>query len=559
MLKSLQVKRFAIIDQMEVTFKDGMTVLTGETGAGKSLIIDAIGLLLGDRANQEMIRTGETDAIVSGVFSIESERLKQALNQAKIPYWDDTLTITREISVQNKNTIKINDISITLIQLKDITRHLADIHSQFDTQRLLAPQNYLELIDGFRLDLLTPYLNKYQTELHQYQKAHQTYHEWLNMQKELAEKLDIYQFQKKELSILNLRENEIDELTQEVSVLANFDKINLALNSTIELFDAGLNDQLYTLQNELATLTQSGLSLKESWDKTKDAYYDFEDLEKTLKRILRDLAFDPSELNRINERLNELEKIQHKYKKSIPELIIYLDFITQAIDKSENYEAYLKSLYQSLAQAFQAVVSAAQSISNVRMEIAKQIEKELSTVFADLALKNTVFRIEFQNAHPHDPLKKEVFSMSGVDNVEFMISTNIGETLKPLAKTASGGEMSRIMLAFKTIFIRSQNLSTMIFDEIDTGISGYVATQIAKKLKSIASNCQVLAISHVPQVVAMAHHQLAVSKKEIAKRTIAQIKELSFDERVEDIAEMISGEKKTDLGILTAKTLLLEN
>jgi DNA repair protein RecN (Recombination protein N) len=233
--------------------------------------------------------------------------------------------------------------------------------------------------------------------------------------------------------------------------------------------------------------------------------------------------------------------------------------IETSIDQSENYEAYLAKEKKALELAHQNVVKSALSISKIRTEIAKQIEKELSSVFKDLVLKNTEFKIELKTKDTSDIFKKEVFSLEGIDEVDFLISTNVGETLKPLSKTASGGEMSRIMLAFKTIFIKSQNLSTMIFDEIDTGISGHVAKQIAKKLKAISSTCQVLCISHVPQVVAIASHQLRVKKQEIQHRTIASIKELSFDERVEDIAEMISGESLSSTGIQGAKELLLEN
>ncbi len=559
MIKSLKVKHFAIIDELDVTFKNGMTVLTGETGAGKSLIIDAIGLLLGDRANQEMIRTGEQFASVQGLFSIESDRLKASLNTAKIPYWDDEIKIYREISMQNKNIIKINDVTVTLLQLKEITRHLADIHSQFDTQRLLSPQYYLDLIDGFRYEILAPYLENYTADLIIYQAAYQNYMKWLSLQKELQDKLEMYQFQLKELTNLKLKTDEESLLEQEISVLSNFDKINLALQSAITVFENGLTDHLYTLQNELSHLASYGLNFEKESEQAKNAYYDFEDLEKALKHQLRDLAFDPDLLNQMNDRLNELDKIKNKYKKSISELIDYQQMIEKAIDQSENYEEYLLKEKKMLETAHFNLVKSAESISKVRREIAKQIEKELKSVFHDLVLKNTEFKIEFKTKDSSDIMKKEMFGPNGIDEVDYLISTNVGETLKPLAKTASGGEMSRMMLAFKTIFIKSQSLSTMIFDEIDTGISGYVAKQIAKKLKAISATCQVLSISHVPQVVAIAEHQLRVQKKEMNKRTIASIKELSFDERVEDIAEMISGEKLSNTGIQGAKELLLEN
>lgn len=559
MIKALTVKHFAIIDEMEVLFKNGMTVLTGETGAGKSLIIDAIGLLLGDRANQEMIRTNESTAYVQGVFSIESDRLKSSLDALKIPYWQDEIKIMREISLSNRNVIKINDITVTLNQLKDISRHLADIHSQFDTQRLLSPEYYLELIDGFRPDLLKPYFEKYHLDLNKYHEAYHSYFKWLGLKKELEEKLEMYQFQLKELTALDLKIDEEASLEQEASVMANFDKIHLSLQNAITVFENGLTDQLYTLQSELSDLTTFGVALGNEAEQAKNAYYDLEDLEKTLRNHVRNLAFDPELLDKINDRLNDLDKIKNKYKKSISELIEYQAMIKQAIDQSENYDEYLLNEKKTLETAFQSLVKSALSISKIRHEIAKQIEKELKIVLKDLVLPNTEFLIEFKDKNLDDPFKKDLFGLNGIDEVEFLISTNIGETLKPLAKTASGGEMSRIMLAFKTIFIKSQNLSTMIFDEIDTGISGYVAKQIAKKLKAISATCQVLSISHVPQVVAIAHHQLLVRKEEKNKRTLASIKELSFDERVEDIAKMISGEILTDVGIQGAKALLLEN
>lgn len=559
MIKTMTVKHFAIIDEMEVAFKDGMTVITGETGAGKSLIIDAIGLLLGDRANQEMIRTNETFASVQGVFSIESDRLKASLDSLKIPYWQNEIKIIREINVQNKNIIKVNDVSVTLNQLKELTRHLADIHSQFDTQRLLNPQNYLELIDGFRPDLLKPYFERYSLDLSKYHQAYQNYFKWLSLKKELEEKLEMYQFQLKELIALNLKTDEEATLEQEASVMANFDKINLSLQNAISVFDNGLTDQLYTLQTELEDLSKYGIALANETERTKNAYYDLEDLEKTLRHHLRALAFDPDLLNQINDRLNDLDKAKQKYKKSIPELIEYQEMIKKAIDQSENYDEYLLNEKKALETAHQTLVKSAQSISKIRYEIAKQIEKELKNVLKELVLPNTEFKIEFKPNDLSDPFRRDAFGANGIDEIEFLISTNIGETLKPLSKTASGGEMSRIMLAFKTIFIKSQNLSTMIFDEIDTGISGYVAKQIAKKLRAISATCQVLSISHVPQVVAIAQHQLLVKKEEKNKRTLASIKELSFDERVEDIAKMISGEVLTDIGIQGAKALLMEN
>lgn len=558
MLKSLSVTNFAIIDHIDLNFVSGMTVITGETGAGKSLIIDAISLLLGDRASAEMIRHQADKAVIIGTFIIEDDILKSVLNGLKIEAFDNQITIRREINGQNKNTIKINDTPITLQQLKELSHHLADIHSQFDSQRLINPANYLELIDGFKTGMMASYMEKYHHFLEKYRTDYAKYQRLLNEHHELIEKTDLYRYQYKELTDLNLVLGEIDDLHSEATIMENFDKIHERLHTIKKLLrESGTIDNLYEVYSHFSTLTEMTGEFRADMDKTRDFYYELDDLEKTITKRLDSMNYDPQDLNRISERLSTLENIVKKYHKSIPDLIEYQEQLTRWIDQTDNYEVHLQSAVTELTEVYNKTLEAANDISAIRSQIANRIEKELSPVFVDLALPQTQFKIIINSKTPRNIFDNLAFLDNGIDQVEFMISTNVGEPLKPLSKTVSGGEMSRIMLAFKTIFIRSQKLETMIFDEIDTGISGLVARQIARKIKAISTSCQVISISHIPQVVAIASTHLKVWKQDDQKRTTAFVKELTYEERIQDLSEMISGDRVTDVGRQSAKELLL--
>ncbi|MFA5742294.1 MAG: hypothetical protein WC874_05385, partial [Candidatus Izemoplasmatales bacterium] len=323
------------------------------------------------------------------------------------------------------------------------------------------------------------------------------------------------------------------------------------------LRESGTIDNLYEVYSHFSTLTEMTGEFRADMDKTRDFYYELDDLEKTITKRLDSMNYDPQDLNRISERLSTLENIVKKYHKSIPDLIEYQEQLTRWIDQTDNYEVHLQSAVTELTEVYNKTLEAANDISAIRSQITNRIEKELSPVFVDLALPQTQFKIIINSKTPRNIFDNLAFLDNGIDQVEFMISTNVGEPLKPLSKTVSGGEMSRIMLAFKTIFIRSQKLETMIFDEIDTGISGLVARQIARKIKAISTSCQVISISHIPQVVAIASTHLKVWKQDDQKRTTAFVKELTYEERIQDLSEMISGDRVTDVGRQSAKELLL--
>lgn len=558
MLKSLSVTNFAIIDHIDLNFTSGMTVITGETGAGKSLIIDAISLLLGDRASVEMIRHQADKAIIIGTFSFENDALKSLLDQYNIESYDHVIKIRREITLQNKNSIKVNDTTISLQQLKEISHYLADVHSQFDTHRLINPTYYLDLLDGYKSEIMTSYMEKYRHLFERYRIEFADYQHLLNKRRDLIDKNDLYRYQLQELTELNLIFNEVEDLRHQADILTNFDKIYEHLQTIkILLHEKDTVDNLYEISNHFQRLAEMTDEFRSDMEKTRDLYYELDDIEKAITKRLNLMNYDPDDLNRILERLHTLQSVANKYHKTIPELIEYQSQLKQWIDQTDNYGTYLEAATLTLKDTFNATLEAAKDISTIRRQIADRIENELAMVFTDLALPQTQFNIVIDSKIPKDIFDNNAFFDNGIDQAEFMISTNIGEPLKSLSKTVSGGEMSRIMLAFKTIFIHSQKLATMIFDEIDTGISGQVARQIARKIKSISKTCQVISISHIPQVVAIASTHLKVWKVDDSQRTTTFVKELTYEERINDLSEMISGDNITDNTRKSAKELLI--
>ncbi|MDD3478035.1 MAG: DNA repair protein RecN [Candidatus Izemoplasmatales bacterium] len=560
MLKRLNIRDFAIIDDLTIDFEDRLTVLTGETGAGKSILIDAISLLLGDRASQEMIRSGKEKAVVEALFTNLSDVVMAQLKPLGIDALTEELWISREISTNNKNLIKMNQVSVTLSDLRELTKHLADVHSQFDTQRLIHPQNYLALMDGFAPSKIEVALQLYQSHLHAFLHAKQEHLALLRKKRELEERQEMYQYQFKELQSYELNPKIIDEWIEQEKLMSNFDKIYSLLASTNEMLEEGpFMDIFYNLSTNLSQLSEYQKEFESAKAEVEDAYYRVEDIQKVLSRALDRFSYDPEELAVLQEKIHDIETLQKKYHMDVLGLAQHRDFLEKELDQTFHYEEYLEKTKNALYKAFEDTLGSAKALTALRQQIAKRIEKDLAGVFVDLVLPNTKLEIVVSEALPPDPESTTNFSEDGVNSIEFMISTNRGEPLKPLSKTASGGEMSRIMLAFKTIFIRSQDLSTIVFDEIDTGISGSVAKQIARKIRDISRYVQVISITHIPQVVAIGDHHLHVVKEVIRDRTVARARYLNHEERIHEIAQMISGEKITPSALESAKSLLLED
>ena len=559
MLKKLKIKQFAIIDDIELDFYSGMTVLTGETGAGKSILIDAISLLLGERADKTMIRNKADEATVIGVFEVKHSQLKNLLNHYDIDYQDE-ITIQRIISKDNQNVIKINDQKVSLKIINDISTYLADIHSQFDTTSLINPENYIRLIDHFRKDKVNEYIQYYQLKLSDYLKAYDDYLNLKNKKAETMKQLDLFQFQLKELSKLNLMNNELEELNEKVNVLNNIDKINYNLaESNALLNDQGLIENLYRIKSNIEGIEDTSKDFKDLSERLNNLYYELKDINEVIEDKQESLDYDPSELESMNERINDLEKIQKKYDKDISELIIYQEELSQTINDIENFDDLIIEKEAILEKEYLALVEQAQILSNLRQTIATKITSEIIETLKELEIKYADFKIEFHKIEFKDKFNRHQFKSDGIDQVDFLISTNKGEPLKPLSKTASGGEMSRVMLTFKTIFAKSQKIPTIIFDEIDTGISGYIAKKIGRKISETAQFAQVISITHIPQVVAEGIHHLSIKKQVINNQTKVIVNYLSYEERVEEIAQMMSAEEVTDSARNIARELLIRS
>ncbi|XMB66516.1 DNA repair protein RecN [Mycoplasmatota bacterium zrk1] len=554
MLESIRIENFAIIDNTEINFKKGLTVLTGETGAGKTIIIDAIGLLLGERASLEMIRHGEKKAVIEGVFSFKNNKIKDKLYEFGIEC-EDKIIILRQLLASGNSTLRVNGTSITLSVLREITKYLIDIHLQHDTHRLIDPSNYIEILDG--LDNID--LSNYKLNLEKYKKHIKVYNDLMNSNDEMNRQVDYLKYQLEELIDANLSVSEEEKLNEDEKKYKNFDKIYQNIKDAYTyLYDSNALQNIFSAKEKIAKLTEYSSDFKNSSESLENVYYELEEVINNLNKNLDYLDFNPEKLNMIQTRLNEINRLKRKYGKSVQELEKYLDELKTQINAYENKDKSIEEILSKIESSFTNLILEVKNIRNKRMQVARNLESQLTEHLKDLHLEKADFKVLFNEVDLSDKLNSNIFNSDGIDTLDFLISTNTGEPLKPLNKTASGGEISRIMLALKTILLKSQKLSTIIFDEIDSGVSGSIAHSIAKKVKLISNDTQVLLITHLPQVAAVADHHLFVSKHEMNGRTISKSIYLDKKEKIYEISKMLSNEKITNTAIQNAKELLNE-
>ena len=555
MFLHLSVKNFAIIEDGEISFRDGLTVLTGETGAGKSLIIDSIDLLLGERANSELIRRGEEKAIIEGVFSFNNKRLEALLDKLDIEHDNNEIKVTRTIT-NNKNVVKINNKTVTLLDLKSISKYLANIHQQFDMVKLLNKENYLDIVDGYKYELIEEYKDKYLTNLKELKEEEKRYRELENKINEIKAKRDVYEYEYKELEDAHLEENEEEEINSEIALLTNYDKIYDLLLNTKNIIDKESLVDLYSIKNNVEKLSGYQEEYSELYEKLNDHYYELEELYSTINKKFKHLDYDPKRLEELENRKQELNFLKKKYGKNIVELIEYHANLKDLLKDDEDLDIELNKVKEVLINKYNATYEAAFDLSKIRNEVAKIVEKEISNNLNDLALKNQ-FKVVIATIEKSTNYDSSIFLESGIDDVDFYIETNVGEGLKPLAKIASGGEVSRVMLAIKAMYIKSQKISTVIFDEIDTGISGEVARKVAIKIRDISLSSQVIVITHLPQVASLSNTHIKISKEVKQGRTYTNIKELSLEEKIYEIALMISDGKVTNSQLEYAREMVI--
>ncbi|MBR5750100.1 MAG: DNA repair protein RecN [Bacilli bacterium] len=554
MLKRLTITNLAIIENIDVSFGEGFTVLTGETGAGKSLVIDSLSLLLGARASNELIRAGEDSATIRGVFAVNNRILNAILMSLEIPENDGEIVVSRTLSKAGTK-IKVNGVSITLQDLLKISKYLADIHSQFDFEKILNPENYLGIIDGFSSELISSYKKDYSLLLSEYKAKKKEYEALLAKKQKIDEDRDFYEYQYKELKAMALQEGEQEEIESQVSLLSNYDKVYSLSQEAEQILHSDFLDQMYELNEILEKLAKYQPQYQDTQTSLVERYYEISDVFDSLKKDLREIDYDPSRLDELQQRDADLTSIQRKYKKNISELIAYRDELASTLGNKEDFEFNLKEKQKEMDEAFKKCKAKGEELTTVRKKTALSIEKELERNMDDLRLHAT-FKVDFlKNEAKDDSILKE----DGMDTLDFLIETNVGEGMKSLGKVISGGEAARIMLAFKATLIKANRIPTVIFDEIDTGVSGESAQAVAKKIREISLSSQVISITHMPQVASLSDHHILISKEVKGDRTFAHIKELSLEEKINQVAYLISGGTVTEKQLEYAKEMVLSS
>lgn len=552
MLKRLCINNLAIISNIDSTFEDGFSVLTGETGAGKSLVIDSLSLLLGSRASTELIRKGEEKAIVKGYFEVNKPQLEALFLKLNIPYNQGEIEIERVIG-RNKSYIKVNNTPTNLLDLSKIAPYLADIHSQFDFEKILNEDNYLGIIDGFSFDLVSSYKEKYQVALNQYKVAKEAYLSLLDKQKQIDSNYDFYLYQYNELKQMDLKEDEEKQIQEEISLLENFDKIHSLQEETKQLLNGDFLDKFFELDNNLEKLSSYQEKYKEAYSLIDERYLELNDYLSSLKKKFDDIDYDPARLDELNQRQVDIIALKRKYKKDFNKLLAYKDELSLLLENKDNLSNEINKKKEEMDKLFLTTLEKGKELSKVRQSLSNKIEKELERSLNDLLLK-AKFKIMFI---PNEKEDDSIFLDTGIDKIDFLIETNVGEGLKSLSKIISGGEASRIMLAFKSLFIKANKVPTVIFDEIDTGISGETAQAVARKIKEISLSTQVISITHMPQVASLSDHHILISKVIKDGRTYAKMKELNLEEKIKQVAYLISGDKITPSQLEYAKEMVL--
>ena len=551
MLQELSIKDFAIIDEIQISFQPKMTVLTGETGAGKSIIIDALGLLAGGRGSTEFIRKGEKKAVIQGLFTLPREaNTYNILEEYGIDSEDGQIILQRDLYRGGRNICRINGMMVNLATLRKVGETLIDIHGQNEHQELMKPENHIDLLDEY--DKKTSQLrNQYQVVYQNYRKLKLSMEKKEADEKAWAQRLDMLNFQVKEIEEAGLKINEEDELVEEKNKLDNFQAIHDALELSYQILSGEKIDVVGNLgnaMNELSDVSDLSENLQEINTKISDAFYSLEDVARDISDELDSMEWNGERLNEIEERLELIHQLKRKYGDTIEDILHYHSRIEKELREMENAEQNSEKQERQLSEALEKVKELAIKLSKQRKKSAKKLEKMIHEQLSALYMDKAVFEVKFLN-------NSKLYS-KGIDKVEFYIQTNPGEEMGPLAKIASGGELSRIMLALKTIFSQKMGVTSIIFDEVDTGVSGRVAQAIAEKISQISNNSQVLCITHLPQVAAIADNHYYISKSVNDGRTETSLEELDEKQKIREIARMLSGSEITELTLKHAEELI---
>ena len=552
MLRELKIENLAIIDELDIEFEKGFIVLTGETGAGKSIILSGINLLIGEKASVDMIRDGEENLVAQGVFDVDEEQ-KKKLEAIGIDIDGDEIIIRRSYSRSGKARAFVNNVRITLADLKEIASTLVDIVGQHSHQMLLNKNNHIKLLDSF--------LNKDEKDikenltslLYQYREIDSKIEDIERERKETLEKKEFYEYQLEEIEKLKLKDGEDEILEAEYKRVFNAEKIREKVYESLEYLKDDDDSALSLITNSIRNIEYLGKydeRYTELAKRMENAYYELEDCTNEIEDISKGIDVSESDLDKIAGRMNTLKRIREKYKRTLPELIAYREDLKEKLADIDSGDFKTRELKQELAKVKSEYDKLAEKLSNSRKEIAVKIENELLNELKFLNMEDAKLKVQIN--------KLERMTNDGYDEVEFFISTNVGQDLKPLNKIASGGEVSRVMLALKVIFSKVDNIPILIFDEIDTGIGGETVRKIALKLKEIGDNTQIISITHSAVIASKASQQFYIEKYVENSKTISRVKKLSAEERIKEIGRMLVGEKINNEVLEIANKMLNE-
>lgn len=566
MIQSLYIKDFALIDELEVSFQEGLNILTGQTGAGKSIIIGALNMILGERADTEVIRQGADKAIAEAIIKTNgNSQIKQLLQENAVEQRPE-LILRREIRSSGSRGF-INDTPVTITVLRQVGDYLVDLHGQHDHQMLLKEENHRGVIDGF--DAVESPLKTYKASYDEMVALRKELRELKKREKELQEKVELYRFQVKELEDAELDPNEEEELEAEMNLLDNAEELDQKSGSIIEMGDTdevNVIDLLNQMKLHLEDLSRIEPDFENYLQEISSARISIQETVQFAQRYRSKIEFNPNRLEKLRNRQNHLDSLRKKYQRDIPQLIEYLQEIKKELSLAENFDLEIEKMEAQLSKKAEELAEKAKNLHNVRQEVGDRLSQKIEDELNKLGIEHAEFEVrvdwmitsEQQGWITVDGQPVEC-TQHGCDEIELYISTNKGEEPKPLAKIASGGEISRVMLALKSIIAREQSLPVMIFDEIDTGISGEVSEKVGRTMRRLSERCQIIAITHQPQIASQAHKHYKVQKVEEEDRTVSRIIPLNDNEHVTEVATLMSGEEITEAALESAQELINKN
>lgn len=570
MLQELDIRNYALIDKLRIDFSAGLNILTGETGAGKSIIIGAMGLMLGERASTDVIRTGAEGTSVRGAFEIpDGSQANKIISEADLKDEDnsDVLLLSRELSQTGRSRCRINDQSATLSILREVGNYLIDIHGQHDHQTLFRQEEHLNILDNF--GGLRSLRHKVSDLYFRLQELRGQYNRLIRDRNEKLREKDLLEFQLKELQDAQLEEDEEKKLLREREIMNNAELVFELANSIYErLYNSEeptlppVLDILKSAKTDLAKLHQIDAQLEEIQSRFETAIYELQDIAEQMRDYRDGVEFDPRKLSEVEARLDLIYRLKQKYVvNSVEELLFYRDDVARQLEALSLSSAKIDDTRREIQKVTSEARELALQLSQQRQIHAEKLRSLVEKELHGLGMEKTVFEVQVLQNEAEDGViadggKKLRLSPEGIDSVEFLISPNVGEELRPLNKIASGGEISRIMLAVKTVLARTDEVPVMIFDEIDTGIGGRIAEVVGRKLRELAKSQQVICITHLPQIASLADSHCRVEKKVVEDRTVVEVHMLNDEERVREIARMLAGEKITDVTLAHAREMM---